>query len=144
MHLKMSSAKWRPFCLGLDVLNRRLTPGGPTGETHATRFLQLILWTDSCGWNLWGPDHRVVVPWCQHGVSGLWTQQWPLGWCDQCYIGLICITVSLKAQSLLIKRKMSMHLSVKAMFHNTSDFLCDTWVKPEVLYQYCHAIENCR
>ena len=21
MHLKMSSAKWRPFCLGLDVLN---------------------------------------------------------------------------------------------------------------------------
>ena len=25
MHLKMSSAKWRPFCLGLNVLNQELT-----------------------------------------------------------------------------------------------------------------------
>ena len=30
MHLKMSSAKWRPFCLGLNVLNdtKELACGG--------------------------------------------------------------------------------------------------------------------
>ena len=27
MHLNMSSAKWRPFCLGLNVLNRRWSKG---------------------------------------------------------------------------------------------------------------------
>ena len=26
MHLKVSSAKWRPFCLGLSVLNPKKTP----------------------------------------------------------------------------------------------------------------------
>ena len=59
MHLKMSSAKWRPFCLGLNVLNRRFTPGGPAGETPAALFLQLylvdgLLWVKSMGARPWG------------------------------------------------------------------------------------------
>ena len=33
MHLKMSSAKWRPFCLGLNVLN-----GGGAEPLHQTKY----------------------------------------------------------------------------------------------------------
>ena len=37
MHLKMSSANWKPFCLGLNVLNTLLSTatvlGGPTNHT---------------------------------------------------------------------------------------------------------------
>ena len=49
MHLKMSSAKWRPFCLGLNVLNSgwSLTCGARLigfAETMATQSDLLHMW----------------------------------------------------------------------------------------------------
>ena len=44
MHFKMSSAKWRPFCLGLNVLNIPCESGNPggneTGSWHGIGFQQ--------------------------------------------------------------------------------------------------------
>ena len=40
MHLKMSSVKWRPFCLGLNVLTMRSEQDGFTGE-HGLRWTYL-------------------------------------------------------------------------------------------------------
>ena len=34
MHLKVSSAKWRPFCLGLNVLNLRAFKFSPVDKIH--------------------------------------------------------------------------------------------------------------
>ena len=44
MHLKMSSAQWRPFCLGLNVLKLRITGlvwGGSTGDLKAVIVYQI-------------------------------------------------------------------------------------------------------
>ena len=35
IHLKMSSAKWRPFCLGLNVLSRQNTPSSKSAAGHS-------------------------------------------------------------------------------------------------------------
>ena len=43
MHLRMSSAKWRPFCLGLNVINNLWRP---TLRTCKTGLLKAVLtWT---------------------------------------------------------------------------------------------------
>ena len=44
MHLKMSSAKWRPFCLGLNVLNHasKRVPASPASSaSHGTNYRSL-------------------------------------------------------------------------------------------------------
>ena len=50
MHFKMSSAKWRPFCLGLNVLrvNRRGPGPGLVGKKP-----QPLHWNFPCGQNWW-------------------------------------------------------------------------------------------
>ena len=47
MHLKMASAKWRPFCLGLNVLRPQShVPGSMAGTPMATRqAVYLLIWT---------------------------------------------------------------------------------------------------
>ena len=50
MYLKMSSAKWRPFCLGLSVLN------------HHRR--------------LFGTDPVGIIVWVKYGVDPIWSLQW--------------------------------------------------------------------
>ena len=45
MHLNMSFAKWRPFCLGLNVLMRRkITPNGNVIWRTQTLFVQSHIW----------------------------------------------------------------------------------------------------
>ena len=51
MHLKMSSGKWRPFCLGLNVLNRKVTTvkeGCQTGNLQCLHKDQVVSMTTSC------------------------------------------------------------------------------------------------
>ena len=58
MHLKISSAKWRPFCLGLNELNKR--------AFVSLRFMQpfaAIIPHNVCGSSFWGhlQDYRPTV-----------------------------------------------------------------------------------
>ena len=58
MHLKMSSAKWRPFCLGLNVLIRKLQFSNGFYRMTAVGFAVKLL---SCEW---------------HSYSGMRSQYW--------------------------------------------------------------------
>ena len=52
MHLKMSSAKWRPFCLGLKVSSRPIPSHVWTQQSTNLNFLRrIICWTISCKWH---------------------------------------------------------------------------------------------
>ena len=101
MHLKMSSAKWRPFCLGLNVLIYRIHMVSCTAQCenkwntlplnhHASLILKNCWWRTiietieheewmSCPYTpivLWGPiilGHSVVVAW---HASATPTPQW--------------------------------------------------------------------
>ena len=48
MHLKMSSAKWRPFCLGLNVLKITRTPA------------DWKQWSTNCEWRPNERDHELI------------------------------------------------------------------------------------
>ena len=48
MHLKMSSAKWRPFCLGLNVLRQHLyTQSAPATNFTDTFSITIHIWWES-------------------------------------------------------------------------------------------------
>ena len=42
MHLKMSSAKWRPFCLGLNELNKLSTTKDKLATQGNARLLEIL------------------------------------------------------------------------------------------------------
>ena len=46
MHLKMASGKWRPFCLGLNVLNVQ----------HLIKFVSVNEWARYFVWNFKGTN----------------------------------------------------------------------------------------
>ena len=78
MYLKMSSAKWRPFCLGLNVLNKQ--DGAMTWERflHYWPFVRGICWR---------------IPVTKASYAGLWcficnvcqTSCWTHSWGDDAW-----------------------------------------------------------
>ena len=83
MHLKMSSRKWRPFCLGLNVLNTFSTIGPLWGASSCQRWEpvsgglishDVIKWEQfSRYWPLVRGIHRSLVNSCTKvSDAGLW------------------------------------------------------------------------
>ena len=61
MHLKLSSGKWRPFCLGLNVLNR-----------DYCQYTEVdILQTFSNACSMWWPSLHPVCIWYHHLKSNI-------------------------------------------------------------------------
>ena len=92
MHLKMSSVKWRPFCLGLNVSTRRST----RPILYSTHSLSSAIYTPSCIAQLllrpWG---IILGSWMRHSYLGgmmrcfLWTlHSWLLTQCCV-YMGIL-------------------------------------------------------
>ena len=64
MHLKMSSAKWRPFCLVLICLNQTDVMGAGSFPLNMYIVVYCSLLTDVCFYV--NKHHLIIIPWIFH------------------------------------------------------------------------------